>query len=92
MKLPKILQWALYLSVMLAFVACDGKGNGGIDVPPPPPSDTPPPTPTHDGPSASAYGGLLFLGGLGSMLLGCVYMLFRALKKKKRPKTDRFKG
>ena len=39
MKLPKILQWALYLSVMLAFVACDGKGNGGIDVPPPPPSD-----------------------------------------------------
>ena len=37
----------------------------------------------------AAYGGLLFLGGLGSMLLGFVYALFRWFKKKKRPDKDR---
>ena len=32
----------------------------------------------------SNYAGFLFLGGLGSMLLGLLYALFRLLRRKKR--------
>ncbi len=42
---------------------------------------TPPP---EEPPESAAFAGLLFLGGLGSMILGCVYVLFRQIKKKKR--------
>ena len=51
--------------------------------------DTPPPTPPREEPEITDLGGLLFLGGLGSMLLGCVYALFRAVRKKKRPRKGR---
>ena len=40
-------------------------------------------------PEVTAYAGLLFLGGLGSMLMGGVYVLFRQFKKKRRSQKDR---
>ena len=52
------------------------------------PKSSPTPTPPPEEPPAQ-FAGYLFLGGLGSMILGCVYVLFRAFKRKKRPKTDR---
>ena len=48
--------------------------------------DTPPVSEEQD---PAAYGGLLFLGGFGSMLVGGVYVLFRRFKKKRRPDRDR---
>lgn len=52
-------------------------------------SPTPPP---EDPPQSQQFAGLLFLGGLGSMMLGCVYALFRTLKKKRRSGRDRPKA
>lgn len=48
-------------------------------------SDTPRSTPGADAPKVTAMAGLLFLGGFGSMLLGCVYVLIRAIQRKKSP-------
>lgn len=51
---------------------------------PMPTKATPSPTPPAEEKDPAAYGGLLFLGGLGSMLLGGVYTLFRTVKKRRR--------
>jgi hypothetical protein len=61
--------------------------NRGNEVPSPsaeadPPSSTPPP----EKPAVLELSGLLFLGGIGSMALGCIYGLIHAVKKKKRSK------
>lgn len=45
------------------------------------PTPTPPP---EERAEVSNYAGFLFLGGLGSMLLGLLYALFRLLRRKKR--------
>ena len=49
-----------------------------------PAGETPPPTPPPKAPETTAYAGLLFLGWLGSMLLGCVYVLFRVIRKRRK--------
>ena len=45
------------------------------------PTPTPPP---EERAEVSNYAGFLFLGGLGSILLGLLYALFRLLRRKKR--------
>ena len=45
------------------------------------PTPTPPP---EERAEVSNYAGFLFLGGLGSILLGLLYALFRLLHRKKR--------
>ncbi len=45
------------------------------------PTPTPPP---EERTEVSNYAGFLFLGGLGSILLGLLYALFRLLHRKKR--------
>ena len=49
-------------------------------------ADPPSSTPSPEEPAALELSGLLFLGGIGSMALGCIYGLIHAVKKKKRSK------
>ena len=55
--------------------------SNGLELAQSSPTPTPPPKERAE---ASNYAGFLFLGGLGSMLLGLLYALFRLLRRKKR--------
>ena len=58
-----------------------------------PVENTPTPTPPPKDPGeVSANVGLLFLGGLSTILLGWMYALFRLLRRKKRKGTRRRGG
>ncbi len=55
--------------------------SNGLELAQSSPTPTPPP---EDRGEVSDHAALLFLGGLGSMLLGLLYALFRLLHRKKR--------
>lgn len=63
--------------------------NDTLTPPESPPQETPEPLETEADMDLIAYVGLLILGSLGAILVGCIYVLFRVLKKKRRSRRDR---